>query len=183
MHELVCVKRMNREGHAHMACHCVFAVSEWQSFSAILPAAGAASVADRVLCHTAGGNHWTSSRPSHVWQNRSTAFDPHLTHADTPFHAAMQRLVLLHALASLVDLETLIAQRRYIDYLHARQLRNECSMTGTLHLAELNEVVCRDDAQVSALSTWCCPPRSCGRQVAALCHLWRARSHAHHFGA
>lgn len=78
------------------------------------------------------GVRWTSSRPSHAWQNRSTAFDPHLTHAYTPTHAEMQRLVLSHALPPLVDRETLIAQRQYIDDLHARQLRHECSMTGTL---------------------------------------------------
>jgi hypothetical protein len=66
----------------------------------------------------------------------------------------MQRQEMqLQCLLPLVSAQTHHAQRRYIDDLHAWQLSNEWRMVGTLHLAELNEVMCRNDAHVSSLST------------------------------
>jgi hypothetical protein len=142
-------------------CRCVSPANDIHSgqVTDVLLAAGDAAVAGRVLCHTAGNNIWTSPRPSCVWQHRSTAFDQWNTHAHTPFHAAMQRRALQPG-PPLVSARTHNAQRKVIDDLHARQLGNECQMAGTLHFAELNEIMCREDAHVSALSTRnvVCPP-------------------------
>ena len=136
--------------------------------------AGNASVAKRVLCHSARGHRWTSLQPSRVWQDRSTAFEAQHTHAYTPWHAAMQRLALhtLHSLTPLVSSETRDALRQFIDALHAQQLEDECNMRGTLNFAELNEIMCRNDAHVSALSRLCCHPcmRSTRRWLLSFVH-------------
>lgn len=95
-----------------------------------------------------------SSQASCLWQKNKlkTAWDERNTHADTPFHAAFQREVLWPDFERIVSDEDLHAQRQKVGGIHAKQLGNERTLHGTLHYAELNETMGREDAHVSALS-------------------------------
>ena len=121
-----------------------------------------------MLCHTAGPYTWTSSQQSCLWQEKrlSTAWDERNTHAYSPFHAAFQREVLWPDFERIVPDEDLHAQRQKVGGIHAKQLEHECTLSGTLHYAELNEKLCREDAHVSALSAGSVALLACWQDLA-----------------